>query len=49
MNEKQREETLTHRERERERERELGTFSMLGFDSATSSFLTLLLTKSYKN
>ena len=31
-----------------ERERELGIFSMMRFDSATSSFLALLVIKSYK-
>ena len=36
-----RKETLT--DRERERERELGIFSMIGFDSATSTFLFLLV------
>ena len=30
-----------------QRERELGVFSMMRFDSVTSSFLALLLTKSY--
>ena len=38
----------TNRERERERERERGKFSMMRFDSATSSFLALLVIKSYK-
>ena len=44
---------MTERERERDRERErkrekIGIFSMMGFDSATSSFLDLLVHKSYK-
>ena len=38
----------TEREREREIERELGIFSMMRFDSKTSSFLDLLVTKSYR-
>ena len=33
--------------REREQEGELGMFSMMGFDSATSIFLALLVKKSY--
>ena len=36
------------RVKERERERERGIFSMTGFDSASSSFLALLVIKSYK-
>ena len=43
---KKRKETATYRERERERE--LGIFSMMRFDSATFSFLALLLIKSYR-
>ena len=39
--------THTHRERERERERELGNFSTR-FDTTTSSFPALLVTKSYR-
>ena len=39
----------TERERERERERELGILSMVRFDSPTSSFLALLVIKSYRN
>ena len=52
---KRRKETPTNRkrekerrERERERERELEIFSMMRLDSATSSFLALLLIKSYR-
>ena len=37
----------TRTNRERERERETGIFSMMGFDNATSSFLALLVNKSY--
>ena len=32
----------------KEREREIGIFSMIGFDSETSSFLALLVNKSYR-
>ena len=30
------------------REKETGLYSMIGFDTATSSFLTLLINKSYR-
>ena len=32
----------------RQREKEIGIFFMMGFDSATSSFLALLVNKSYR-
>ena len=32
----------------REREKETGISSMIGFDTASSSFLTLLINKSYR-
>ena len=32
----------------RQREKEIGIFSMIGFDSATSSFLALLVNNSYR-
>ena len=32
----------------RKREKETGIFSMIGFDTAASSFLTLLIKKSYR-
>ena len=40
--------THTHTNTEREREGELAKFSMMGFDSATSSFLALLVIKSHR-
>ena len=43
MNEKEKE-----RNPNREGEKETGISSMIGFDTATSSFLTLLITKSYR-
>ena len=36
------------RERERERERKTGISSMIGFDTATSSFLNLLINILYR-
>ena len=42
MNEKEKERNPNPK-REKERERETGISSMIGFDSATSSFLALLI------
>ena len=36
------------REREREREKEIGIFTLMDFDSGASSFLALLMNKSFK-
>ena len=44
MNEKEKQRNST--DRERERETEIGVFSMMKFDPATSSFLALLVNKS---
>ena len=43
MNEKEKERNLS-----RKREKETGLSSMIEFDTATSSFLTLLINKSYR-
>ena len=42
---KRRKQTPTHTQREKE----IGKFSMVGFDSSTSSFLALLVNKSNRN
>ena len=44
--ERERQKSQTDREQKRERER--GIFPMMGFDYATSSFLALLVNKSYR-
>ena len=49
--ERERDKTWTRKRRKgtlTEREKETGISSMIGFDTATSSFLTLLINKSYR-
>ena len=49
--ERERDKTLTKKRRKgklTERERKTGISSMIGFDTATSSFLTLLINKPYR-
>ena len=48
INGERKEERKSKRQREREREIELEIFFMLGFNSAASSFLALLVNKSYR-
>ena len=43
--EREREQKSQSKNTQRERERELGIFSMMGFESASSSFLALLVIK----